>query len=396
MKVYDLVVCGSGPSGVAAALAAARHGLKVVIIDDDEEIGGAPVDCYIQSFCGLPYTAIHREIREKMREFNPEVKENVGFRRATYILTIRSLLAEAGVEIITGRFINRVKVENKKITAIAADDFEIKAKMYIDATGNGDISVLAGCEGRYGRESYEEYKEAFAPDRADRRVQMCTQMFMLKRCADNDTVPNFARYNKDEFLIWGPTAECPDTSNPLEVNKTREMLISQMPKLAKEWLEKGFFITDIAPKLGVRESRRIKGKYTLKYSDVIERRRFEDSITIARYLIDPWEPEGNPLHSKKTAESCRVPYYEIPYRCLISDECENLLFCGRCISTTHVVNASVRVMPICYMTGQAAGTAAALTYESGNCHKVDIKALQSDLRNQGMFVTLDDEPQSEN
>ena len=151
-----------------------------------------------------------------------------------------------------------------------------------------------------------------------------------------------------------------------------------------------------APVLGVRESRRIKGKYTLKYSDVIERRRFEDSITIARYLIDPWEPEGNPLHSKKTAESCRVPYYEIPYRCLISDECENLLFCGRCISTTHVVNASVRVMPICYMTGQAAGTAAALTYESGNCHKVDIKALQSDLRNQGMFVTLDDEPQSDN
>lgn len=393
-KYYDLVVCGGGPSGLAAAVAAGRQGLKVAIVEEDPEIGGAPVDCYIQFFTGLPNAGIHREMRERMSALAPEMSGSNCFRRGSYLLVFYEMLGELDVDIITGRRIDRVGFSDGAISSVGGEGFSVEGKIFIDATGNGDIAALAGCEYRYGREAADEYGEDFAPAKADRRVQMCTQMFALKRFDDGTAPANFAKYNKDEYLIWGPSAECADTTDPFEVMKTRRELMAKLPEIAREWYAKGFQVTDIAPKLGVRESRRIVGLYTLKYSDVMERRRFDDSVTIAHYVIDPWEPEGNPFHDKEKRKRCQVPYYEIPYRCLVGEKYRNLYFVGRCISTTHVVNSSNRVIPICMMTGQAAGTAAKFALESGDCRSIDIPALQAELRRGGMLVTLDEEPKA--
>ncbi len=390
---FDLVVCGGGVSGIAAAAAAGRKGLYTALIEEDETIGGTPVDCRIQVFCSSPFAGIRAELCMKMAELNPESAGNNGFRLGSYLTAVYSLLEGLPVTVFPGQRLTAVTTDDARVEAVSSDRAVWYGKAFLDATGNGDIAAAAGLETRYGRESWDEYHEDFAPMTADRRVQLCTQMFTLKRFDGGTDEANFARFNRDEYLIWGPSAECPDTADPEAVRKTREELLARMPEIAEEWLKKGFFITDIAPKLGVRESRRIVGAYTLSYPDVISRRRFDDSVTIARYLIDPWELEGNPFHSPKTKERCHVPYYEIPYRCLFSEKRDNLWFSGRCISTTHVVNSSCRVMPICMSTGQAAGTAAALAVRSGcSAADVPIRVLQDDLRAQKMLVSLDDEP----
>ncbi len=156
-----------------------------------------------------------------------------------------------------------------------------------------------------------------------------------------------------------------------------------MTEKAAEWLEKGFFITDIAPKIGIRESRRIKGNYTLSYKDIFAKKEFFDSISVAYHTIDLWQKNSKELDINKT----NPPLYEIPYRCLITDKVHNLLVAGRCISGTHLAMSSYRVMANVTVLGQIAGIASYLAVSTGKgTPEIDVEQLRKLAKKQKVIV----------
>jgi hypothetical protein len=141
-------------------------------------------------------------------------------------------------------------------------------------------------------------------------------------------------------------------------------------------------LLQVASTLGVRETRRIKGKYTLTAKDILERKHFEDAICTFAYAIDIHNSEGGGATFKQVNG-----YYTIPYRCLLPEDMNNLLVAGRCISGTSEAAASYRVIPCCIATGQAAGCAAALSLkEEVDVSNVNINRLQQMLLEQGAVI----------
>lgn len=388
---YDVVICGGGASGLPAALSAYRQGLKVAVIEEDFQIGGAAVDNSIQHFCGSPYQGIYKELHDTMISSSPEMKQFNCFRKAAYQIAWEQLFYNTNVDIFTGEIITEVNLEQGKILSVKTNNYIFEGIIFIDATGDGDVAYKSGCEMRYGREARSEFNEDFAPEESDNSVQMCTMMYSIKREPGNDSKHevSWAKLNEDEFLIWGPTVNCANTTKSMEVQLSMKEAMRRMKDENEEWQKQGFFISEIAPRLGVRESRRLVGEYVLNLQDIMLRRKFQDSICAVQYPVDPWDPEGNPFHDKELIKKCETPYYEIPYRSLVTKKVLNLIVTGRCISATHVANSSCRVMGIAMMTGQAAGIAAKLAKDA-ECatFEIDTGKLVQILNQQGVSTSI--------
>ena len=157
----------------------------------------------------------------------------------------------------------------------------------------------------------------------------------------------------------------------------------------KYW--KGFenaYIAEIAPMVGVRESREIITDHVLTAENILGKQKFADMIAQSNYPID--------IHGKQLTNRYLIepaddgkPWYEIPFRSLIVKGLDNLLVAGRCIGSDSIINGSVRVMPVCLVTGEAAGTAAAFAVgKDGDVRGVDVKALQDRLESFGAYLHL--------
>jgi hypothetical protein len=143
-------------------------------------------------------------------------------------------------------------------------------------------------------------------------------------------------------------------------------------------------VEQIAPQMGIRESRRIVGDFVLDWEHLLDLERFEDAIACGAYPVDIHDPEGKETPMRKLPEG---EWYDIPYRALVPQGCENMLVAGRCLSATHEAAASVRIMPICTAMGEAAGIAAAQAAAGeGRVAKVDITAVRSRLRQSGAYL----------
>ncbi len=383
MHIFDVIVCGGGTAGLCAAATAARMGAEVAILEEDNIIGGAAIDNMINMFCGEPIQGIQREIVELMKKMNPDMEKANAFFPASYLLAWESVLKDLPVKIFTSTHINKVNVSNNKIESVAFNNQKFYSKTYIDATGNGDLAYLAGCPMAYGRESKNQFEESFAPQNADKKVQQCTLMYSVRRKPDcNHQEPaNWVFYDNQNYLIWGPTVTVEDTTDSNQLQTAYKKALNMLLQEVEEWQKKGFYVFQIAPKIGVRESRRLIGDYILNQKDIMDKKTFNDSIAVVNYSIDPWDPDGNPLHK---GENVETPFYQIPYRALISKNISNIIVAGRCISATHVANSSCRVMPIAAVTGHAAGVAAAIS--KGNFFDVDIKKLRNLLTEQNVKV----------
>ena len=402
MKAYqaDVVICGAGTAGLPAALSAARNGLSVILVEDDTVIGGACVDMGIQMWVGEPYMQGYcGELKRKMREIAPQGSNTTCFRSSTYLLAWNELFSGLDINIHTGQKLVKVEMDDNRIVSVESETVRFEAKIFIDATGNGDIAAQTPCEWRYGREAKSEYNEKFAPEKADNKVQCCTLMYTARRlpeCTHNEHA-NWAFFEGGEYLIWGPQVVCEDPLNPGKLREANQKAFSMMEKEREKMREKGFYITSVAPKIGLRETRRIVGDYFLSYNDIIDRREFYDSIGINKGIIDPWDPDGNPYHNDKTANDCYVPYYEIPYRCLVTKKVANMIVAGRCTSSTHVVNSSIRTQDPCIIMGQAAGNAAKMAIDSNlPVSDIDGAKLSAIMREQAVHTSLFDFEKREN
>ena len=418
MKHYDLIVVGGGLSGVAAAVSAARRGLKVLIADKAGWLGGAMSNCLIYPF--MPYhmkdkdgnsvdlsTGFFKELTTRAaKDLPPNTKPNY-YDSEYFKFLLDDVVAEAGVEVLFHVTLFRVETEGREIKnllfAAKSGVLEYSADFYIDATGDGDLFYFAGCDFQLGRDAdnlCQPMTTCFRianVDRAKFEEELPTMQALYKQFRKEGKIINerenilvFRHGMPDGVLHFNTTRVIKhNPTDPEDVSRAEVLArkqVKEMVEFLKANLEscKNATLIACAADIGVRESRKLRGVHILNQDELIACTKFEDSIALGNYDIDIHNPAG-----ADTSHYYFGPgeYYTIPYRSLLPKEYDNLLVAGRCISATHEAQASVRIMPICCCMGEAAGTAAAIIKETGTtAHSVDVSLIQDALRKNGASI----------
>jgi len=395
---YDVIVAGGGPGGVPAAIAAARLGSKVLIIQNRPILGGnASAEIGVPSY-GAEVAHVHaREggIAEEIMRLRDRETEKVGeWTRAMEKL----VAAEENITVIYNSHVCGVEMADsahiKGVTVLNFRTLEktaYTARIFIDCTGDAWLGYYAGAKYRYGREANWQHNEGIAPeipdtlsmsgcikagDRpffsyAEEEVEFHAPEWVPKLPEDDD---EFGRVIKDPTkMYWW--LEAPNTYDDIyDGEETRDalllVLLGYFDHLKNHWSKKDtiknlkFNFAGIVN--GRRESRRLIGDYVLTQDDCTSGKVFEDTISYSGWALDLHHPMGiysgkeGPLHSGKN-----VPIVKVPYRCLYSVNIENLLFAGRNVSATHVAIGTLRVQNTIMTLGQAVGTAASLCLKLG-------------------------------
>jgi len=250
----------------------------------------------------------------------------------------------------------------------------------------------------YGRDGRSAFGETIGTIKKDNKVQRCTWMFVSQRVRPDALLPreeldhgmvedDLNHWVKKEdvkrkagiYLHWGATVECEDTRDPLAVAEAQHSCLKTLIPNAKILLDAGF-VMHLAPKLGVRETRRIQGEYVLTTNDMKAGNYPDDTIAHTSYGIDAWGEDFS-------KEDRITKPHGIPYRCLIPLHVEGLLIPGKSISGTHLAASGYRVQPIVGSIGQAAGTAAAIAVgHKTSVRNIEIKELRNSLEKQGLFI----------
>ncbi len=401
----EVLVVGGGAAGCAAALVSARAGADTILLERYGCVGGGLTNMFVRPFLGWAQNEnIGREIEARVKE------------RESFMTSVESakhvlpeMLAEAGVRVMLQCPMTAVRVDGDRIASVIASfhgvEYNIHAKMYIDATGDGDLSALSGCEVDMGRDG-------------DRLVQPVSCMFTIENI---DPAQDLICYSETHETILSTgegyldlchkaaangelppqvdTVRLYDIGIPTErmVNASQENYIDPLDPTAVfraeialrrqttqivEFLKhhvpgyENIRVSGSAVTLGIRESRRVMGDYVLSLHDLKVGSDFDDAVVRkANFCIDIHNPDGAG-QAEKDDEAHVALDYDIPYRCLTPRGKSNLLTAGRCISGSHHAHASYRVMRICMAMGHAAGAAAYLALETGDTRKINIRALQ--------------------
>lgn len=403
---YDVLVCGSGMSGITAACAAAENGLKVGMIEYFGEPGGIPVSGRLGSISGftrLEHIAVEGFPRALADMLNSRGKafvqhggSNINLPPSTLVSEIFKMLDFYGIDFYGYSKLIGVEKENDRITAVNVAMKEgirrMTAKLFFDATGDGDLCALAGCPFEYGRPG-------------DGKVQSATLIFIIGGI-DKEKMPEYMDIRK----VWkSKVRQVPinhsvfqfvphsEQSNEIAVNMTHavnaEPLSSKgLTDIRKKCIRQAeylleFFRTEIpgfenawissfAPQIGIRDSRRILGDYMLTADDVLSGRRFEDETALGVWNIDVHSPDG--VHTG-VGRAVAAPY-GIPYRCITPQNIKNVLVTGRCISCDFEAFSSVRINATCMAIGEFAGNAAAELIKSGDIRSLDAEKIMQKVK----------------
>ena len=414
MKKYDLAVIGGGFAGVAAALAAARGGAKVLIVEKSNCLGGAAVNCLVNPF--MRYwtemdgkrvdlsAGIFKEIHERLEHHNAMSKESFLEEELKYILN--EMVAEANIDLLFHAYIFKVEKCDEHIASIVvatkSGEMHVEANYFIDATGDAQLAYLANCPTVLGRESDHLCQpmtlcfrlgnvdvERFYASREKLRIahEQSLAAGDLINPRENilvfkTPIHNVLHFNTTRVVKKNPTS--PEEVTEAEVLARRQVYeIYDFMKKHADGLEDSFLMMTAA-EIGVRESRMIVGDYVLTEQDCRNCVKFEDAIAACNYDIDIHNPEGTGTshYLFPTGE-----YYTIPYRSLIPKGVSNMLVAGRCISSDHGAQASYRIMPVVCCIGEAAGSAVGLAVKQ-NCtvREVDVKELQNELKSNRAYI----------
>ncbi|WP_168121430.1 FAD-dependent oxidoreductase [Paenibacillus sp. HB172176] len=438
IRETDVVVAGGGPSGFAAAVAAARSGARTMLIEKGAFPGGVGTAAMVAAFAsgfhdgerhiiggifGKMREALYRQgalvKTDNFEPFDPE---------ALSLYYIKALM-EAGVELRLHTWVADAAMKGDRLDAVIVQSKSgrqaIRADVFIDATGDADVAVQAGVGYEQGRPSdglTQPVSMIFAlggvdGDKVIRELDASPGApFDGHTLGVNHTIiegqrERVARAKEQGYLARVPRDNIgicwslPGRPDVMYANFTRigkidgtnaedltraeiegRMQVEEATAFFRDWMP-GFencFLLRTATHAGIRETRRIKGLYTLTEDDVLNLRQFDDVIAQAHYMIDIHDPLG---HETEITRLKKGTSYDIPYRALLQDKVSNLLVTGRCISSTHEAMASLRVMAISMALGEAAGTAAALSFK----RKVEpallpVKLLQGELLRHGAIL----------
>ncbi|CAN5308018.1 hypothetical protein BH11PLA2_BH11PLA2_30890 [soil metagenome] len=403
----DVLVAGGGPAGVCAALAAARNGAKVILVQDRSRLGGnssSEVKMHIvganahTSRPGWREGGIIEELRLDDAANNPQRSWELWD-----LLLYDKLVSEPKVTLLLDTTVYAAKVANKAIESVMARCdrteilYRIQAKQFLDCTGDCRLALEAGASMRWWHESREAFNEPLAWEKPSKETLGSSVLFTGRDYGKPMpyTAPTWARKITAKQLKFRPISSSSfeygywwiEWGGALDTIRDGERIRFELlaivtgvwdyiknsgkfPKAANwamDWV-------GMLP--GKRESRRIIGDYTLTQHDLMGLNPpFPDAVAIGGWGLDEHPPGGFDDTDKPPYVSTKLPGpYNIPYRSLYSKDLSNLLMAGRNASCTHVAFTSTRVMATCAVMGQAAGTAAALCVK----HKVTPRGLSED------------------
>jgi len=414
----DITVIGGGLAGVCAAVAAARQGRTVALVQNRPVLGGNSSSEIRVWVCGATAHGVQRYARETgiMGEmFLENQYRNIDGNPYIWdLVVLETVRAEPNIRLFLNTDVHEVEAEGeperRRICSVTGwmmgseRRIRFESPIYLDCTGDGLIGYLAGAEYRIGREARDEFGEPWAQEKADRVTLGSTILFYTKDAGHpvKFVPPSFAKditktpiplnrviRSGDSgchywWIEWGGRL---DTVHDNE--RIRDELWSVIYGIWDYIKNSGRFDADnltlewVGAIPGKREYRRLVGDYMLNQNDLIGQREFEDAVGFGGWSIDLHPPEG--MYAEESGSKHMFPngVYAIPFRCLYSRNVENLMFAGRNISATHVAFGSTRVMATCAVLGEAAGTGAALAVSKGvtprDIYRDHMKELQQTL-----------------
>lgn len=381
VKSFDVIVVGGGIAGVSAALSAARNGAKTLLVEKQCILGGLATSGLVvvylplcncegkQISFGVAEELLRLSVKHQHEPIYPKAWLEGGsaeekkaerfqakFNPQLFSLEMEKLLTSNGVKILFDSVLCNVIVENERITKLILENksgrVAYEAKCIVDATGDADVCHLSNA----GTDCYEKGNILAAWNNVFMDGQFRLNMLGVSERSDDEKRDNEEK-PLSEMRFFGINAE----ENSIMLQMAHEHILKSYEKNSKE--HDCYSLVTIPTMPQLRMTRRLIGAYTLDTSE--EDKVFTDSIG----LISNWKKRG--------------PIYEIPFGTLYSNKIKNLICAGRCISVTDSMWDITRVIPACAVTGQAAGTAAALTDDFA---KTDMSELQRKLRKSGVVI----------
>lgn len=393
---YDVVVAGGGTAGCAAAIAAARRGHRVLVIEAGNSLGGVStsggVNEWYAHLDGLGN--IFDRVTREMDAFGAKFGR---FFNGEYLKIVwQMLVREAGVDVLFHANLCGADAEEGRVTAVQAlccgQVVEARAPYFIDTSGEGTLGFLAGADYMKG-------------DPAQGRT-----LHMSLTCMLFDTGKEVTPYLPPELEPINNQSELPglhaslhlpdgrvycnmskvmgeDATHPLSLSRAEQEARLQVVRIV-HFLQRTSYprhmLGSTGARIGIREGRRLLGDYVVSESDITSAQNtdFPDGVAVATCAID--------FHSLTKAGNegwrQRVSPYALPLRAMTSKGFANLLMAGKCISGDQVAHSSYRMTPTCCMMGQAVGTAAAMAMEANapDIRQVDITNLRAQLTTDGM------------
>lgn len=422
----DVVVCGGGASGAFAAIAAAREGADVLLVEQFGMVGGSATAGLVTPVMhsgieGDPACSyLSAELRDRLLAVGGCDASGRSFDPMALKIVLEGMLVEAGVRPLYYTFIPDALAANGRVDAIVAANKDglsrVEGQIFIDCTGDGDVCVRAGASFRKGnpRTGLNQpmslryvvdgvdtlaLKTLFDELKARTGVDRCADVsadgsYVYADCckakpvtltplfeqavADGDLIPEDHFYWQ-AFSIEGRRGSvafnCPEFFEHIDGTSVRDLTLAQINGKKAIMRQMAFYrkrlrgferawVSEIAPMVGVRESREIDTDYVLTAEDLFLKRKFADMFCQSNYPIDVHgEMLSNTLLDKVTDDG--KPWYEIPYRCLLVKGFDNLMVAGRCMGAEFAAEASVRVQQSARSSGEAAGIGAAMALRKG-------------------------------
>ena len=415
---WDVIVCGGGPAGIGAAIAAAGEGVSTLLVEAEHHIGGLAAS--LATMCDSPGGPIYDELMRRLEGFDAayylDNRERyyppgrMRYRPNMFKVVAMEMADQAGVDVLLGTFAEGAWLDEDSNTvggvflANKAGRSLARAKVVIDCTADADIAASAGaafevgaaedgriqhCNFRWRLGGVDRERFEAGDTGADGLREVCREAV-----AEGDVTPPDALFGIDPSVFpfsdetegistaWelqhvDPTDPWQATQALVQCQRAALDIVRVLRARVPGYQE--CEIAGISPVLGTRESRRIVGLHTVTGEDVLAGAKFEDGAVPAWFWLDLHDPKpGTSIpYSLEYVQANRPKlgdWYEIPYRCQIPRDVDGLLVAGRCISCDHPAQGSLRVMPTCMYLGEAAGTAA------GWAVKVGIKPREVDGR----------------
>lgn len=437
---YDVIVAGAGITGIVAAVTAAREGAHTLLVEGSSVLGGLVTGGRLTKPTGVINGGVYQELIDRAAASGGADREIRQSYWGTYTgvfdaeamqRVVIETVEEAGVEVLLRAQVTDVLKDGARVRGLVVQTKSgtkvILAGAVVDASGDGDIAALAGAEFMLGRPSDgltqpltsyfrvlnvnfpalvqdcqahpEDMWEVVLPEKAGSRNEDYALVFFATGFTQRIEKAKQAGFNwivpKDHITLKAGLIP-----GEVNVNATRfhgnglddrvlsraEIEIRKQSYCVFDFLRQyvgGFenaIFLEVAPKLGIRETRRIVGDYVLTEADVRGEARFPDAIGWANAPIDIHEPGGEKGVMIAVGEG-----YGVPYRCLLPQGVDGLLMAGRCISVDDVAFGSTRNTPVCASTGQAAGVAAAYAARLNTVPRaVPVDVIQKTLQDQGI------------
>jgi len=390
---YDVMVCGGGPAGVAAAIAAARKGAKTCLLEVNGCLGG------IWTSGMMPWVIDHQNKDGIMKEFREELLEmraaNSPSKNGSLACNIEMLKSyleqkcvQAGVDVLLHCRVVAAHVEERQIKYVITESKSGRevwvASMFIDTTGDGDLAAFSGCEYDFANpengltqpmsmigllsgvklDEIEDVVNGYSKKTWNESKEILRQEILQGGVDPSYGFPTIFYLAEGLFVMMAnhqykvSALNCADVSRAtIEGRKEVNDIVKALRSLGGRW--KHLQLAGTSEQIGTREGRRIKGLYELKIDDLLDGARFDDAVCECTFGIDVHSTDPDKNKGIMSAESFKTKPYQIPIRSLISKDIDNLMMAGRCISGDFLAHSSYRVTGDAVPMGEAAGIVSA-------------------------------------